>query len=199
MKPGFKTSKEIDAEELLRTYREKLPPGFKENLEQLSWATIANLAMEFQVKIKKESKELRKVQKELSMTKLILGEKLKAVEKKEGVTLDASFLRSLIKLLEHAYRLSIEYEVDLEEFMIIISLIIEKLKKQKLIVYDTSGKSFEMIEGEGKGIKPTPRVFGKAVTQVEGEEKAIICPKCGATNSAGAKKCEKCGYSFKKS
>ncbi len=189
---GYK--KEFNTQELIHTYKEKLPPGFKENLAELSWGTIANLAMEFQVKIKEESKELRKIHKELSMTQLILSEKLKDASKKEkeGVELDAHFLRSLVNLLEKSYKTSIQHEVDLEEFMIIISLIIEKLKKEKLVVYDTEGKSFGL-----KDAKPRPREFGKEET-LEDKEQSSICPECGATNPAGANKCSKCGCLFEK-
>ncbi len=193
MKQTFVKNEDFDTQELIQKYKEKLPIGFKENLAELSWGTIANLAMEFQLKIKQESQELRKVHKELSMTQLILSEKLKQASKKEeqGVTLDAGFLRSLIKLLEKSYKTSIEYEVDLEEFMIIISLIIEKLKKEKLVVYDTEGKSFGLIDG-----KPKPREFGKE-RALEDTEKSIRCPKCGATNPVTAKECAECGCIFK--
>lgn len=193
MKQNMEYKEDIDTQELIHRYKDKLPPGFKENLAELSWGTIANLAMEFQIKIKEESKELRKVHKELSMTQLILSEKLKDASKKEkqGVELDAAFLKSLISLLEKSYRNSIQHEIDLEEFMIIISLIIEKLKKEKLVVYDTEGKSFGLKDG-----KPKPREFGKEMT-LDDKGKIIICPECGATNSAGAEKCIKCGCEFK--
>jgi len=188
---GYK--EDIDTQELIHKYKDKLPPGFKENLAELSWGTIANLAIEFQIKIKEESKELRKIHKELSMTQLILSEKLKDASKKEekGVELDAAFLRSLVNLLEKSYKTPIQHEVDLEEFMIIISLIIEKLKREKLVVYDNEGKSFGLQDA-----KPRPREFGKQET-LEDKEKSRICPECGATNPSNAEKCNKCGCLFR--
>ncbi|MFA5381759.1 MAG: hypothetical protein WC356_01235 [Candidatus Micrarchaeia archaeon] len=194
MKQTFDKVENIETQELLHRYKEKLPPGFKENLSELSWGTIANLAMEFQMKIKDESKELRKIHKEISLTNLILSEKLKQASKKEeeSVELDAAFLRNLIALLGKSYKISIQYEVDLEEFMIILSLIIEKLKKEKLLVYDLEGKSFGLIDGKIK-----PKEFGKE-RALEDNNKYLKCPECGATNPASAKKCAECGCEFKK-
>ena len=86
------------------------------------------------------------MQKELEMTRIILLEKLRSAARKEGVTFDAAFLKHLIDLLERSYKISIQYEVDADSFMVLIALIIEKLKKEKLIVYDPKGRTFVSVK-----------------------------------------------------
>lgn len=144
----------FDKEEVLKKYRSKLPPGFQESLETLPWDSIATIAEEYKLKISKESKELRTVQKELSLALMIIRERLKHQQGGE-VAFDVRFLKGLLKLLERSYKVSIEYEVDIEEFMILITLIIEKLKKEKVIVYDQKGRGYNLI----KKMKPRHTEF----------------------------------------
>lgn len=158
--------KEQEIEELLKEYRvkyrEKVPKALAENIQELSWETIANLAETFRIRILKNTAELRKVQKELELTKMILIEKLRSAGKGKTV-LDAAFMKHLIDLMERAYKLSIQYEIDADSFMVLIALILEKLKKEKLIVYDPKGRSFVSF----RKIKPEIRedVFAKPMEE----------------------------------
>ncbi|MCD6279448.1 hypothetical protein J7J26_01590 [Candidatus Micrarchaeota archaeon] len=122
------------AEELLSKYKEKIPETFKQNLDQLSWGTIANLLVEYQYKLEKESTNVKSIQKKLAVVLMILTDRLRKAGK-GNIVFDAGFMRDLLKLLHELKSMSISYQVNLEEFMVLVALMLEKLKKEKLIVY----------------------------------------------------------------
>ncbi len=123
-----------EAEKVLKEYQDKIPETFRKNLDNLSWGTLANLLVEYQKRIEKESSKTSTLQKRLGVVIMILTDQLNKAE--EGkVVLDAKFMRDLVKLLHDLKRMSITYRADLEEFMVLIALMLEKMKKEKLIVY----------------------------------------------------------------
>ena len=180
--------KEVDVELLMREYKDKsrdrIPKALIEHLDDLSWDAVANLADEFRVKTLKDTSELRAVQKELELTRMILLDKLRATAGKEGVALDASFLKQLIGLLKRSYEISIRYEVDADSFMVLISLIIEKMKKEKLVVYDSKGRTFMSV----KKMRPTIREDMFSYPIEENNLKKGLKGVKGGSNRKGKKK-----------
>lgn len=127
-------------DKLILKYKHLLPPGIETELEKMSWEAIANLAHTFQVKITRETKELRKLDREIALTRLILQERIKYGAARKGF--DSKFLVDLVRLLERLEKLAIQYEVDLDEFLLFIYILIEKMKKERLIVYEPSRRTF---------------------------------------------------------
>jgi len=164
---GFSYNKasSLDNDELLTKYKGKLPDGFHENLKSLPWDSIATIAEEYKIKISKESKELRSLQKELSLSLMIIREKIKQHKDTDNVNFDVKFLKGLLGLLRKSYRASIEYEVDMEEFMILLTLIIEKLKKEKVVVYNKKGRKYTSV----KKLRPKHSDFDNIPVQIDGD------------------------------
>lgn len=128
-------------QELLREkYKEKmtkkLPEGFAETLEELPWESILELAEDYRKRMKERTAEIKDLQRKLAFALLVIKEHLKMHKSGEtSVGFDVKFVKSLLKLMEKAYKLSIQYEVDLDEFMLLITIIIEKMEKEKLIPF----------------------------------------------------------------
>jgi hypothetical protein len=147
---------------LIEKYRKKmskkLPEGFSESLEELPWETIIALTSDYKGKIKSRSTELKNVQRKLSFALLVIKEHLGS-HKSGRLGFDVKFVKSLLKLLSKTYKLSIQYEVDLEEFMLLLTIIIEKMKKEKLTTYNKRisskrAKIFEKIDTKLDYSKP---------------------------------------------
>ncbi|MCC7570948.1 hypothetical protein KO465_06425 [Candidatus Micrarchaeota archaeon] len=135
--------KEFDEEKLLQDhlldkYRDKmskkLPEGFAETLEELPWESILELAEDYKKRMKEKTQEIKDIQRKLAFALLIIREHLKK-HKSGSVGFDIKFVKSLMRLMEKTYKLSIQYEVDLDEFLLLITIIIEKMKKEKLTPY----------------------------------------------------------------
>ncbi len=125
-------------EHLLKTYKEKMhnqmPEGFAETLEELPWESILELTEDYKDRMKERTSEIKHVQRKLSFSLIIIKEHLKN-HKAGKVGFDIKFVKSLLNLMNKAYKLSIQYEVDLDEFMLLLTIIIEKMKKEKLNTY----------------------------------------------------------------
>ena len=129
-----------EEEERLLKYKGVIPLEREKTIETTSWGTIANLATEVKVRAESRTVEMERLEKEVAMTKMILVEKIKEMDAKGKF--EPKFLVSLVKLLDHFDKLATESRVDLSDFTRFIYILIEKMKKEKLIVYDIRGGSY---------------------------------------------------------
>lgn len=129
-----------EEEERLLKYKGIIPPGMEKTIERTSWGTIANLASDIKIRAARRTIEIEKLEKEIAMTKLILVGKIKEMEAKGEF--EPKFLVDLVKLLDRFDKLAAQYNVDLSDFTRFIYILIEKMKKEKLIVYDVRGGKY---------------------------------------------------------
>ncbi|MCD6226939.1 hypothetical protein J7J90_00390 [Candidatus Micrarchaeota archaeon] len=142
--PSYEIKKEMSDEEkllqehLLEKYKgkmvKKLPEGFAETLEELPWESILELAEDYKKRMKERTSEIKDLQQKLAFALLIIEEHLRQ-HKAGRIGFDIKFVKSLLRLMSKSYKLSIQYEVDLDEFMLLLTIIIEKMKKEKVSPY----------------------------------------------------------------
>lgn len=119
-------------EELPFSARYSLPAQVSANLKEVSWETVVQLSSDFQVKSDEKSSKVKKVLKELQMSRLLLMDRIRGG--KEGA-IDPQLLVDIVKLLQRCEEIAQQYDVDLHEFSKFLYLISEKLKKEKLARY----------------------------------------------------------------
>jgi len=124
----------------LLSMRYTLPAGLEKELENMPWETVANLANTFKLKIEGENAELKKLEKEIEFTRLIVLQRIAHHQKVGGF--DYKFFVDLVNLLERCEKLAAQHEVDLEEFTRFVYILIEKMKKEKLIVYESNERKY---------------------------------------------------------
>ena len=125
----------------------KLGPTMISELHNVSWETLANLSHTFKVKIDDKRSNLRIVERQVEMTKLLITEKLRD----RNPQFDAKFYLDLVRLLEKMETMAIEYEVNIDEFLLFLYLLIEKMKRERLVVYDPGTQSYRAPrKGEGE-------------------------------------------------
>ncbi|MBI4399371.1 hypothetical protein HY570_01355 [Candidatus Micrarchaeota archaeon] len=121
--------------------------------EDLSWESLINVFEEdlneslkgiIQLQSRDNEGVPIKLHKELAITRLILSERLKHADK-EQVTPDSKLLVDLVKLLKRCEKLSTLYELNLDKWSSFILAIIEKLKKEKLLVYKSKKPKEKLI------------------------------------------------------
>jgi len=128
----------------------RLPTGARlagphgEDLSAMSWQTIIDIFSEDMkraeervkvatVRMKKGRKESR-LPKMLGLARLTLMSLIKRMHEKGGS--DARFFVDLVRLLEQTEDLMGAYEQELEVWGQFRSVVVEKLKKERLLVYD---------------------------------------------------------------
>ncbi|MCX8196712.1 MAG: hypothetical protein N3G80_00110 [Candidatus Micrarchaeota archaeon] len=124
----------VEKESLPFSERYSLPVQLSQNLGELSWETVVQLSTDFQIKVEKKTGKLRKIAKELELSRLLLLEKIKAA--KAGERIDPQILVDMVKLLQRCEEVTKEYEIDLRDFSTFLYLVIEKLKKERLAKYE---------------------------------------------------------------
>ncbi|MFH1306546.1 MAG: hypothetical protein ABIH83_02735 [Candidatus Micrarchaeota archaeon] len=107
-----------------------LPPHIFKQVENVSWDVVIDLSTSYSAEIKHKSPKLKKIEKELNMTRLLLMESIREQEK-EG-RIDPKLLVDLVNLLQKCERMAQEYEIDLKKFNSFLYLLIEKVKKHKM-------------------------------------------------------------------
>lgn len=122
----------IKTDELPFSARYSLPAQVSENLRDVSWETVVDLSTEYQIHSEEKSSKVKKVLKELQMSRLILMDRIR--NSQEGA-IEPRLLVDIVKLLQRSEEIAEQYDVDLHEFSKFLFLISEKLKKEKLARY----------------------------------------------------------------
>jgi len=110
--------------------RYSLPAQVADNLDEVSWETVVELSSDFQFKSEEKRANVRKLIRELQMSRILLMERIKQGAKQGPV--EPRLLVDLVKLLQRCEQVMGEYDVDLKDFSSFVYLLIEKLKKEKL-------------------------------------------------------------------
>lgn len=110
--------------------RYALPAQVSANLGDMSWDTVVQLSCDYQAKTADKESKVKKVLRELQMTRLLLMDRIK--ESSESGKIDPRLLVDVVKLLQRCEAVTRQYDVDLKEFSNFLYLISEKLKKEKL-------------------------------------------------------------------
>ncbi len=155
---------ETDQEKIMRQrlnrYRSMLPPGAVEDVGSVPWDAIANIGASIRVRSEKHGAEVRRLEKEISMMRLVLREKIADMSKTGKF--DSKFLVDLLHLLERYERLSEEQGVNLDDVLMFIYLVLEKMKKEKLVVYDIKNARYA-----GKKAGKCDVDFGRAKVEAD--------------------------------
>jgi len=122
-----------ETNELPFSARYSLPAQVADNLGEVSWETVAQLSSEFQVRSEEKSSKVKKILKELQMTRLLLMDRIKHGSKDGQIA--PQLLVDIVKLLQRCEEVAGQYDIDLQEFSSYLYLVSEKLKKEKLAKY----------------------------------------------------------------
>jgi hypothetical protein len=125
-------------DELTFSERYGLPSHIVQNLGETPWETIITLGRGFSDKNEGKSPQIRKLQKEISLKRMLLAEM--ALEQSKEGKLEPGLLVSMVKLLERCEKMAQEYDMDLRDFNSFLALLIEKAKREKLHRHEGEAK-----------------------------------------------------------
>jgi uncharacterized protein (DUF885 family) len=152
------------ANELPFSARYALPAQVSENLGDVSWESVVQLSADFQAKTSEKREKVRKIIKEMQMSRLLLMERIRKGAG-EG-RIDPQLLVDVVKLLQRCEEIAEEYDVDLKEFSTYLYLVSEKLKKEKLARHEGA---LHMLHASP--MKEGPSSNGKARGKRNGKRK----------------------------
>ena len=98
---------------------------------------MVQLSVDFQVRTNDKRAKVRKVIKELQMSRLILLERISRGTR-EG-RIDPKLLVDVVKLLQRCEEAMEEHDIDLKEFSTYLYLVSEKLKKERVTRHEGTG------------------------------------------------------------
>lgn len=110
--------------------RYSLPQNLSEHTGELSWETVATLSVDLRSKAKDRASEVKKALKELQMSRLLLLDRIRHCT--AGGKADPKLLVETLRLVRRTEEIARKYELDLREFSSFMSLVSEKLKREKL-------------------------------------------------------------------
>lgn len=141
--------------------RYSLPAQVAGNLDEVSWETVVQLSSDFQFRSEEKRTKVKKLVRELQLTRLLLMERIRRGTTEGAV--DPKLLVDLVKLLQHCEDVAVEYDVDLKDFSSFVYLLIEKLKKEKLAKHsgDREMKEISPMEEELTSFKARSESPGK--------------------------------------
>jgi hypothetical protein len=124
-----------------RPFAEKysLPEDLHAQLHNVSWESIVEMAGDFTVVSAESAEQNRKLKKEIEVLRAILLDRIKRASRKNSF--DSRLLCDVVRLLERCEAMTGRNELDTNEFRMFLFLIIEKLKREKLGVYDVKKQS----------------------------------------------------------
>ncbi len=117
-------------EELPFFARYSLSRNLSEHTGELSWETVATLSVDLHSKAKDRASEVKKALKELQMSRLLLLDRIRHCT--AGGKADPKLLVETLRLIRRTEEIAHKYELDLGEFSAFMSLVSEKLKREKL-------------------------------------------------------------------
>ncbi|MFA6214821.1 MAG: hypothetical protein WC717_06130 [Candidatus Micrarchaeia archaeon] len=152
------------ANELPFSARYSLPAQVSQNLGDVSWESVVQLSTDFQVRAGEKRTKVRKLIKELQMSRLMLMERIRKGTQ-EG-RIDPGLLVDAVRLLQRCEEAMEEHDIDLKEFSTYLYLVSEKLKKEKMARHEGAGLLgiAPMKEGFARprgGSKPAGKKNGK--------------------------------------
>ncbi|MFA6327908.1 MAG: hypothetical protein WCY41_00495 [Candidatus Micrarchaeia archaeon] len=155
------------ANELPFSARYSLPAQVSQNLGDVSWESVVQLSTDFQVRTEEKRTKVRKLVKELQMSRLILMERISRGTK-EG-RIDPKLLVDVVRLLQRCEEAMEEHDIDLKEFSTYLYIVAEKLKKEKMTRHEGAGmggavpmkEDFARLKS-GKGRLPFGKMMGNA-------------------------------------
>ena len=116
--------------ELPFSARYSLPAQLSASLGEVSWESVAQLSTEFQVRIDQKSSRVKKIIKEIQMSRLLLLDRIRQGTRSGKI--DPKLLVDITRLLQRCEEVAEQYDIDLREYSTFLFLISEKLKKEKL-------------------------------------------------------------------
>ncbi|MFA5106052.1 MAG: hypothetical protein WC506_03765 [Candidatus Micrarchaeia archaeon] len=119
----------------------KVPESMMENLDSVSWEMLANLATDFRFEFQSEELEIQRLGKELHIARAIIVDRLKS-QTAGTVSVDSKFLVDLVRLLEKLEAKQERHHVGYRDFLNFLFLLIEKMKREKLVVFDSAQKKY---------------------------------------------------------
>ena len=131
---------------------DQLTESMMQRIDSLSWETIIDMGGGIEFKIKTEKEELNRLKKELNAMKIVLSERLK-YSNTIG-SFDPKMIMDIVSLLEKTDAIAKQYEVDIEHFRQYLSLVLAKLKKEKLGAKKTSNVEFQKRQLDEKKAGP---------------------------------------------
>lgn len=122
---------------------------FEKYVDDSSWEDIAKMARTYSLEFAKEDAEVKRLKKQVRMTKELLYTYLKGEDKK--VIKKATFFRGLVKSIEHFEKSLGKHSAKKAEFVIFLRALLNKIKKEKLVVFKTMErrKGFEKLKEVG--------------------------------------------------
>ncbi|MFA5930651.1 MAG: hypothetical protein WC861_07260 [Candidatus Micrarchaeia archaeon] len=152
------------ANELPFSARYSLPVQVSENLGDVSWESVVQLSTDFQVRTVEKRAKVRKVIKELQMSRLLLMERI-SKGTRDG-RIDPGLLVDVVRLLQRCEEAMEEHDIDLKEFSTYLYIVSEKLKKEKMARHEGTGISGivpmrESHLGAGRGRAPPGKKNGR--------------------------------------
>lgn len=109
---------------------------FDKYVEESTWEDISKMVKTYSFEFSKEDKEIKRVKKQIKLTRELLHEYLRGTEVK-GVVKKASFFRGLVKSITLLEKNIGKYSTKRSEFLIFLRALLRKAGKEKLIVLKT--------------------------------------------------------------
>jgi len=100
--------------------------------EDKSWEEIAAIARDLEVRIASDDKDARRLEANLRMIKQVLYETMR--HPRAMRSLSSSFYVKLSKTMDRLEKQLKKYKAERSEFVQFLGVLLEKLKKEKLIV-----------------------------------------------------------------
>lgn len=143
--------------------RYSLPATISQNIGEFSWETVVQLSADFQIKTNEKRAKVRKLIKELQLSRLILLERIRKGTQ-EG-RIDPKLLVDVVKLIQRCEKVMEDYDIDLHEFSTFLFLISEKLKKEKIRRYEGHFPALPIKEEASLFSKKKPQISSKKASQ----------------------------------
>ncbi|MCX8194819.1 MAG: hypothetical protein N3G22_01805 [Candidatus Micrarchaeota archaeon] len=133
--------------------RYSLPAQVSATLKEVSWESVVQLSSDFQIKVEQKSSRVRKVIKEIQLSRILLMDRIRQGNKTGR--LDPKLLVDTVRLLQRCEEIAKEYDIDLHEFSSFLYLVAEKLKKEKLAKIPGRGEMahFKPMKDESARLK----------------------------------------------
>lgn len=111
--------------------RYSLPSQLAGSLGEVSWETVVQLSTDFTANAGEKSSKVKKIVKELQMTRLLLMDRIRHASAAGG-GVDPKLLVDVVNLLRRCEEVGEQYDLDLKSFSTFVYMVSEKLKKEKL-------------------------------------------------------------------
>ncbi|MFA5049615.1 MAG: hypothetical protein WC309_04255 [Candidatus Paceibacterota bacterium] len=127
-----------------------LESRFKKYVQESSWDDIAEMAKTYSIEFKQENNEITRIKKQIKLTKELIHGYLTDENSQEFVK-RGSFFVGLVKSIELLEKNIEKHEAKGSEFLFFLRALLEKIKKEKLVVEKPlkKKKDFERLKDAG--------------------------------------------------